>query len=121
MEDGGQPWQAGSVVRGEGGRGDTVGWCWTCWWHQPRHLSHNHHRDRAACCLQDGDGLVVVDVDAGDPIDGDDLVVDPEPSLVSGTPTSHPRNENPLVVPLERSGTKPAGDAQSQTLVCSRK
>ena len=73
-------------MRREGGRGDhRVGWDWTTGWHEARHL----HGDHAACCLHDGNGLVVVDVDAGDAVDRDHLVVDPETCLVSWAPASH--------------------------------
>ena len=108
-------------MRGEGGWGDTVCWGRAGGGDQPCHLSDNHHRDRAAGRLQDGNCLVVVDVDTCDRVDGDDLVVDPEASLVSRAPSSDPRDENTLVVPLERSRAKPSGDAQPQTFVCSRK
>ena len=66
-----------------------MGWGWTTGWHEACHLPDNHHGDRAARGLQDGNGLVVVDVDAGDTVDRDHLVVDPETCLVSWAPASH--------------------------------
>ena len=59
---------------GEGGRGDRVGrGRASCWRDESCNLSDNHHRDRTADGLKKGDGLIVIDVDAGDTVDRDHL------------------------------------------------
>ena len=105
-------------------------------WHQPRHLqniviqiffrrsnifrghlSHYHHLDLAAGGLEDADCLVVVHVDAGDPVHGEQLVVHPEPGLVRGAAGRHAGDEDALVVAAEGGGAEAARDAEAEPLV----
>ena len=97
-----------------------MGWGGAGGRNKARHLTDDHHRDCAASCLEDGNRLVVVDVDAGDAIDGDHLVVDPEAGLISRAASGHPRDENSLVVALERGRTKASSYTETQALVCPR-
>ena len=61
----------------------------------------------------------MVHIDTCHRVDGDDLVVDPEPGLVRRPPRRHPGDEDPLVVPLEGGGAKAPRDTQAKALVRS--
>ena len=80
-------------------------------------LPDHHHLNLAAGSLEDAHGLVVIHVDTRDPVDGEQLVVDPESGLIRGAARSHPRDEHTLVVVLEGGGAEATRDAEAQALV----
>ena len=77
------------------------------------------HRYVDFTCLENGHSFVVVDIDTCHRVDGDDLVIDPEPGFVRRPPRRHPGDEDPLVVPLEGGGAKAPRDTQAKALVRS--
>ena len=61
----------------------------------------------------------MIHINTRDPINWQQLILDPQAGLVSRAARGHPGDEDALVVPLEGRGAQPAGDTQSQALVGS--
>ena len=59
----------------------------------------------------------MIHINTRDPINWQQLILDPQSSLVSRATRRHPGDEDALVVPLEGGGAKTPGNAQAETLV----
>ena len=61
----------------------------------------------------------MIHINTRDPINWQQLILHPQPGLVSRASRGHPGDEDALVVPFEGGGAQPSGNAQSETLVGS--
>ena len=61
----------------------------------------------------------MININTGDPIHWQQLILDPQSGLVSRTTGGHAGDEDALVVTFEGGGAQTSGNAQSQALVGS--
>ena len=61
----------------------------------------------------------MIHINTGDPINWQQLILDPQAGLVSRSARRHPGDEDALIVTFEGGGAQTSSNAQSQALVGS--